>query len=977
MKKGLLKSGLLLSGALLSQALTAQTDVTELYLTNPSFEVDGDVYNPDRPTGWNHTDNNYGWCGVNTDGDPATKNGNYIFGIWGNKINDFELYQVIPDLEPGIYSISCDIMVAANDNGSRLSTQRVFAGNDEIGYKSQYFGAKGDYAAVNLSKDESYSFAGNKETMGDASALQTTTVILEFPGGDLKIGFRTNGTASAGYEFTENSWGGVGWFKIDNFKMHSYSEDEKIVFHKATLRDVIGNLQGMNYDLFPLGYEEEAGFLVIKAQRLIANSEDENEVLAMIDEINAMIVVLEDSHKSWKRLNGAIEAAKSELAQGYNGADEFSAKLDEALAVFDSFEALKNDFELAADILEVALFDYRSNAVATSEKPLDYTWRISAPFFTNNYESTSDESERSMGRWETEIISNGGDYKLATNTSLNCWNSWSGDFTYMSIYQDLENLPEGLYSLSCLTATDGDVTNQHAYAMSSVNTAVSNPPSADNKTTTGSFKENAIWERIETSQVLVGPDGKLRIGMRSEGGNWIHGWFCCTDFQLVYYGNENALQNYDEALSNLIVQAQELLSDDILKTDAQILNEALNAAISSSRDNIDQIRETISDLTVNIEYAKESIKTLASFKVDVMEKVYGIDPYDTALGILTDNVKLNTEELLESDDLLLSELEELSATLLNFVEFCGKYENALNEIDDEDYSIENVETFYNELERIIETLMPANLENLPKAESDLYYAQLNLRNTKLAEDKDLSSWIVNPGFENSLNGWVNNGMQRQTNSAFEEKTGTAYCEKWVGSGNLDDAYIYQTIIVPPGSYVVSVNASATQYDDPEIEGAYLAACAGDWNTDNAVKVNINGQYIKPAEYAMTEDGEPELDEYGEKILISPAELRYSLEIDALNGKLSVGVYTENTNCNYLRFDDFELHYKGIPASIESTKDIADDVIVYSHNGEIKVIGADSFKVYTIGGQAVNSNAKLQTGIYIVVANGRTYKIAVK
>ena len=128
---------------------------------------------------------------------------------------------------------------------------------------------------------------------------------------------------------------------------------------------------------------------------------------------------------------------------------------------------------------------------------------------------------------------------------------------------------------------------------------------------------------------------------------------------------------------------------------------------------------------------------------------------------------------------------------------------------------------------------------------------------------------------------------------------------------------------------------------------------------------------------MTEDGEPELDEYGEKILISPAELRYSLEIDALNGKLSVGVYTENTNCNYLRFDDFELHYKGIPASIESTKDIADDVIVYSHNGEIKVIGADSFKVYTIGGQAVNSNAKLQTGIYIVVANGRTYKIAVK
>ena len=123
-----------ISGLLLTPAIFAQTDITEQYIINPSFEDDGvDIFNPTRPIGWEYTDNTYGWCGANTDGDAATKDGNYIFGIWGNKINDFELYQTIENLPKGIYSVSCDIMVAKNDNGTRMSTQRVFAGNEEIG----------------------------------------------------------------------------------------------------------------------------------------------------------------------------------------------------------------------------------------------------------------------------------------------------------------------------------------------------------------------------------------------------------------------------------------------------------------------------------------------------------------------------------------------------------------------------------------------------------------------------------------------------------------------------------------------------------------------------------------------------------------------------------------------------------------------------------------------------------------------------
>lgn len=968
-----------ISGLLLTPAIFAQTDITEQYIINPSFEDDGvDIFNPTRPIGWEYTDNTYGWCGANTDGDAATKDGNYIFGIWGNKINDFELYQTIENLPKGIYSVSCDIMVAKNDNGTRMSTQRVFAGNDEIGYKSQYFGSKGDYLPINLSKDETYSFAGNKETTGDASALQKTTVILDFPGGDLKIGFRTNGTASAGYEFTENNYGGVGWFKLDNFRLQSYSEDEKIIFYKSQVRDAVFILYTLDYDSMPYGYETEVNNLIIKANNIANNSTDTEEVLGVIDEINSLVIVLEESAKSWKKLNGLIKESEEALAMSYNGVNEFKEKLDIALKVFDADESLTADFDLAYETLEAELFNYRSNAIATSANPLDYTWRISSPHFTNVYESIANEDERFMGTWQTDITSSNGDYKLATNTDKNCWNSWSSSFTYMSIFQELEGLPEGLYSISCLTSTDGPISNQHAFATSSITTAVSNPPSAESQTTTSPFKPNAIWEMIETEKVLVGEDGKLKIGMCSDGTNGNAGWFCVTDFKLYYYGNEDALANYDDALNNMIVKAQELLSSEMLKTDIASIEQSINIAQSTARTDISVIREAIVALSTEIEKIKVNIKALEGFKNFMNSDIYSYVSDDSNLNNLVGNVIEDVESQLNNSTIVSDDLDPLKGKLSEFINFCYQYEAALRECDDASYNPNDLISFIEDLEQVIEKLQTAALDNIPEAMVDMTNSLIKLRNTKLSEMLNVSSWIINPGFESDLNGWVNNGMQKQTNSAFEEKTGSIYCEKWIGGGsNLADSYIYQTVTVPVGEYQISVNASATQDGDPEIEGVYLAACDGEWDMEKASKVNISKQYIKAAVYQTDENGEFVLGEDGFKILVSPAELRYFVETDAKSGKLSFGIFTKETNCNYLRFDDFELTYKGIPSSIESTSDSSDSIIVYVENGIVKVIGSDNYKLYSVSGQLINNNATLSKGVYIVVVNNNSFKVAVK
>ena len=115
MNKRLLQTGLFVSGVLLSQAVNSQIDVTSQYLINASFEDDGVINNPTMPTGWEHTSNSYGWCGVNGDGDGETKDGDYIFGIWGNSIDNFELFQ-IADLPTCVYKICFDIRVASNDS---------------------------------------------------------------------------------------------------------------------------------------------------------------------------------------------------------------------------------------------------------------------------------------------------------------------------------------------------------------------------------------------------------------------------------------------------------------------------------------------------------------------------------------------------------------------------------------------------------------------------------------------------------------------------------------------------------------------------------------------------------------------------------------------------------------------------------------------------------------------------------------------
>ena len=129
--------------------------------------------------------------------------------------------------------------------------------------------------------------------------------------------------------------------------------------------------------------------------------------------------------------------------------------------------------------------------------------------------------------WTTDNVSVKGDFHTNTVAGKTCWNNWSNNFTSMDIHQDLTGLEPGAYTVSCLSMCGpGEITDQHAYLMTQGDTAVS------------PVKEVAIWntaagwEEQTTDTIIVGTDGKLRVGYASTSGGSTKGWFCVTNFVL-------------------------------------------------------------------------------------------------------------------------------------------------------------------------------------------------------------------------------------------------------------------------------------------------------------------------------------------------------------------------------------------------------------------------------------------------------------
>lgn len=481
--------------AALSSYQEGTGDLTAL-IQNPSFEdlssqngaqtsgVEG------APTGWNCYINgtqvvtaddvkNAGvtaWHGINNDSEGEAKDGSYAFGLWTGSVPKYEISQKIEGLENGTYIVSAGLMAGANGNGSRMTTQRIFAN-----LNSTYFGIQEDYNESELDKSEVYDFQGNDQFFTTDRYLFPMQVRAYVYDGTLTFGLRTDGNIAATYRDSNNSAGGDGWFKVDNFHLQylgNIPEDAYNIFQHfyASLQSTYELTGVINADLRQ-SLEEK-----MDAYNNITPESDVETINTAIFEVRDLVTVLSDNMKAYDKLLSAIDQAWEylDLYQDYPGAPEYGDVIFEVDNNYIDGVYTTEQCDEAIQQLADALQDCIDSNVV--EPGMDITNRLHNPSFEDySSQGSNDNSggvEAAPNGWnlvingvqcvtQAEVSAqthnwcaiNRGDaldgvldeegnewYNQYTDGE-HLWGIWSGEIPVLELYQ-MVNLPAGTYKLS-------------------------------------------------------------------------------------------------------------------------------------------------------------------------------------------------------------------------------------------------------------------------------------------------------------------------------------------------------------------------------------------------------------------------------------------------------------------------------------------------------------------------------------------------
>lgn len=122
--------------------------------------------------------------------------------------------------------------------------------------------------------------------------------------------------------------------------------------------------------------------------------------------------------------------------------------------------------------------------------------------------------------------------------------TWAQKVTTIDVYQVLNNVAAGQYTLTAWTRTDGNNGTQHIYAKRGTLTERSAAP----------VNNNQVWEQLTLNFTSDGVT-PITIGAAGHGdGNGPGGWFCIDDFTLTQTGDAQA------AFTTLAAEAQATLT---------------------------------------------------------------------------------------------------------------------------------------------------------------------------------------------------------------------------------------------------------------------------------------------------------------------------------------------------------------------------------------------------------------------------------
>ena len=810
--------------------------MTDLYVNNPSVRTSAD--------GWDY----------------ASAKAVVSSNISEFYNTDYDMSQTIEGLPNGMYVVKMtgyyratgndsNVGFNAHEDGSEVISAVLYANNKSVPLMCLYEHNIEEINAANPADKTIGGYNNFANSMAEAaicfdkgfySGNEVAVVVTD---GKLKFGIR------------DQNHGGGSWTAFRDFQL-GYRGNFPAIVLSNTLAEASAWLEEHAETLPITAYNELSDAISVAEDYTGIGDYENEEVMVVIDQFDVVYTSVKNVVALVTKLTNMVDEVENLISLAYPGLDALAEAYEVAADMIeDGYEPVLAEEQTtemfytdAVAALQEAINAYYESQVATPENPADYTHRVGLPNFqaAKNYTIPAP--------WVVENVQNGGDVWVGTcqpeeagGAGLPGLNSWSNDFTTMDVHQDIEGLPNGVYTVTAKAITQG-LGQQHAYAKSSVGTAVS-----PDMTIVG--WDTPEWETLVTEKVVV-IDGKLRIGFASVSAGGVNGWYQVTGFKLHYYGEASAA-DLQAAWESSVARANEyvkvLLSGDSKDVEAAIVAASAIAAEGNYTEACQALNPVVaaSDSIYNVtkkfyEGNYADIETLAE-EAEALGCTYAVQVLAAAKQFA--DAALNAEGATYA---ILAALDEKLAGYDDYATYLVEVEDALAttkayNADDVTYIKENVIAL--QVADLVAKFRSNDdcqdlLKKLEAAKKALD-GTLNLKH----KEGDATDLIVNPTIDDdAAAGWTvvkgtGNGPTI-TGQHYDGTTSNRYIDSWNPSGLNFTAY-QEIIGLPDGTYELVV-AARTDGDNAWIFAAPqpLEADTAAWaaSTQWAMIKNNGAQY---------------------------------------------------------------------------------------------------------------------------------------
>ena len=694
------------------------------------------------------------------------------------------------------------------------------------------------------------------------------------------------------------------YYGFDGFVLYKLYDPETtskldlLLIQAAALADDGYDLLEDLYDVAADVYAEYFEILVYETLEDAIANEDEDELESVIAELEAAITEGEAIITAIETLQELIEEAESDAELGYDGLSDLEDAINAAQDFADEGYGDLEAVNAQISALEEALETYRFSQPASSDSPADYTFLLSTPYYLSDnslieisyqddnagiaslsyvneadYSSGSAPDDASSDGWY--VGTSGGDQRLNYFADRVCWNAWRTGTYVAAIYQDLEDLPNGIYTVSAEMLTQSScISDQHLVANGSSSTVSPTLTSDDAET----------WEWLTTEKVLV-LNGTLTIGAEGDQlydddgevaypndySDYRGGWFLVTNWRLLYYGeasDEEILEYYN----TVVAEATALLDEVYYAADKAALQAVIDEYGSVTSDYgvaVEALNDAIEEAEASIEkYEAVSEGTLLDLQTYISDGTYSTN--QAAIAQTAVDIMLALEA---ADDASYEDMDDYT-TILRY--YRDSYLTVLEEAEDLLASLTD-ETAIEALTATIESQVSrlTALTELPTTdELDAYIAQLENAITVCtgaeliaSGETDLTDLIINntcdaDGSYVELDGWTmtytNGNTYSNYSQGYDGDTSNRYMDSWNSTAGLLLYTAYQTITIPNGVYEVGakMRSTGTTAEESETgvgqEGVYLFAVDGSIQEDTLLIEEDATAVFAPAHVQATD-----------------------------------------------------------------------------------------------------------------------------